>query len=53
MISYLQNMIPYLQNMNPIIRVPYCEPYWSNKEPKNFGYPLSLTHLGYSSQKTL
>ena len=39
--------------MNPAARVPYCKPYWSDKEPNNFGYPLSLTQLGYSSQKTL
>jgi hypothetical protein len=44
---------PYLQNMNPNIRIPYCKPYWSDKEPNPFGYPLSLTQLGYSSQKTL
>ena len=44
---------PYLQNMNPNIRIPYCKPYWSDKEPNPFGYPLSLTQLGYSTQKTL
>ena len=44
---------PYLQNMNPNVRIPYCKPYWSDKEPNNFGYPLSLTQLGYSSQKPL
>ena len=44
---------PYLQNMNPNVRIPYCKPYWSNKEPNNFGYPLSLTQLGYYSQKPL
>jgi hypothetical protein len=37
--------------MNPNARYPYCKPYWSNKEPNNFGYPVSLTQLGYSSQK--
>ena len=42
---------PYLKNMNPNIRVPYCKPYYSEKEPNNFGYPLSLTKLGYLSQK--
>ena len=39
--------------MNPDARVPYCKPYYSDTEPNNFGYPLSLTQLGYSSQKTL
>jgi hypothetical protein len=41
--------------MNPDARVPYssCKPYWSDKEPNPFGYPLSLTQLGYSTQKTL
>jgi hypothetical protein len=42
---------PYLQNMNPNIRIPYCKPYWSDNEPNNFGYPLSLTQLGYYGQK--
>ena len=40
-----------LENMNPNIRIPYCKPYWSDTEPNNFGYPLSLTQLGYLSQK--
>ena len=44
---------PYLQNMNPNVNFPYCKPYWTDKEPNNFGYPLSLTQLGYYSQKTL
>ncbi len=44
---------PYLQNMNPNIRIPYCKPYWSDKEPNSFGYPSSLTQLVYSTQKTL
>ena len=58
-LSYVKNIYdnsernPYLQNMNPDARVPYCKPYWSDKEPNPFGYPLSLTQLGYSSQKTL
>ncbi len=34
---------PYLQNMIPNVRVPYCKPFWSDKESNNFGYPLSLT----------
>ena len=58
-LSYVKNIYsnsernPYLQNMNPNIRIPYCKPYWSDKEPNPFGYPLSLTQLGYSTQKTL
>jgi hypothetical protein len=56
-LSYVQNSYdnfernPYLQNMNPNIRIPYCKPYWSDNEPNNFGYPLSLTQLGYYGQK--
>ena len=58
-LRYVQNKYdnfernPYLQNMNPNIRVPYCKPYWSDKEPNPFGYPLSLTQLGYYSQKPI
>jgi hypothetical protein len=36
--------------MNPNARYPYCKPYWSDKEPNNFGYPISLTQLGYLTQ---
>ena len=56
-LRYVQNSYdnfernPYLQNMNPNIRIPYCKPYWSDNEPNNFGYPLSLTQLGYYGQK--
>ncbi len=56
-LRYVQNIYDkferntYLQNMNPNARVPYCKPYWSDKEPNNCGYPLSLTQLGYSGQK--
>ena len=58
-LSYVKNIYdnsernPYLQKMNPNVVYPYCKPYYSDKEPNNFGYPLSLTQLGYSSQKTL
>ena len=58
-LSYVKNIYensernPYLQNMNPNIKFPYCKPYYSNEEPNNFGYPVSLTYLGYSTQKTL
>ena len=44
---------PYLENMNPDARVPYCKPYWSDTEPNNFGYPISLTQLGYLTQNPL
>ena len=44
---------PYLQNMNPNIRVPYCKPYYTDKEPNNLGYPVSLTNLGYNTQKNI
>lgn len=44
---------PYLQNMNPNVKFPYCKPYYSNKEPNNFGYPVSLMDLGYNTQKPL
>ncbi len=56
-LRYVQNIYdnfernPCLQNMNPDARVPYCKPCYSDKEPNNFGYPLSLTQLGYSGQK--
>ncbi len=54
-LRYVQNSYdnfdPYLQNVNPNIGIPYCKPYWSDHEPNNFGYPLSLSKLGYSSQK--
>ena len=56
-LSYVKNIYdnsernPYLQNMNPNIRIPYCKPYYSDTEPNSFGYPLSLTQLGYYSQK--
>ncbi len=40
-----------VQNMNPNIRIPYCKPYWSDKESNNFGYPLSLAKLGYYGQR--
>ena len=43
---------PYLQNMNPNIKFPYCKPYYSDKESNNFGYPVSLTYLGYATQNT-
>ncbi len=42
-LSYVQNSYqneernPYLQNMNLNIWIPYCKPYWSDKEPNNFG----------------
>ena len=58
-LSYVKNIYdnternPYLQNMNPNIRFPYCKPYYSDNEPNNFGYPVSLTYLGYSTQKPL
>ena len=58
-LSYVKNIYdnsernPYLQNMNPNARVPYCKPYWSDKEPNSFGYPISLTQLGYSTQNPL
>jgi hypothetical protein len=39
--------------MNPNIKIPYCKPYWSDKEPNPFGYPLSLTQLGHSTQKNI
>ena len=58
-LSYVKNIYdnsernPYLQNMNPNIKIPYCKPYYSEKEPNNVGYPVSLTYLGYSTQKTL
>ena len=56
-LSYVKNIYdnqernPYLQNMNPNIRIPYCKQYYSDTEPNSFGYPLSLTQLGYYSQK--
>ncbi len=56
-LRYVQNSYdnfernPYLHNMNPNIRIPYCKPYWLDKEPNNFGYPLSLAKLGYNRQK--
>ncbi len=58
-LRYVQNIYDnfernrYLQNMNPDARVPYCKPYYCDKEPNNFGYPLSLAQLGYSAQKAL
>ena len=58
-LSYVKNSYensernPYVQNMNPNIKIPYCKPYYSEKEPNNVGYPVSLTYLGYSTQKTL
>jgi hypothetical protein len=59
-LSYVKNIYdnegernPYLQNMNPNARYPYCKPYWSDKEPNPFGYPLSLTQLGYLTQNPL
>ena len=57
-LSYVKNIYensernPYLQNMNPNIKFPYCKPYYSDKEPNNFGYPVSLTYLGYATQNT-
>ena len=57
--SYVKNIYdnsernPYLQNMNPNVIFPYCKPYYSDKEPNNFGYPLSLTQLGYYTQNPL
>ena len=48
-LSYVKNIYdnsernPYLQNMNPDVKYPYCKPYYSEKEPNNFGYPVSLT----------
>ena len=44
---------PYLQNMNTNIVYPYCKPYYTNKEPNGFGYPVSLMYLGYNTQKSL
>jgi len=44
---------PYLQNMNTNAVYPYCKPYYSDKEPNNFGYPVSLMYLGYNTQKPL
>ena len=58
-LSYVKNAYQneernqYLQNMNPNIRIPYCKPYWSDKEPNNFGYPIRLTQLGYLTQNSL
>ena len=54
-LSYVKNAYqneernPYLQNTNPDIRIPYCKPYWSDKEPNNFCYTLSLIQLGYNT----
>ena len=58
-LSYVKNIYynsernPYLQNMNPDVRYPYCKPYYSENEPNNFGYPVSLTQLGYYTQNPL
>jgi hypothetical protein len=58
-LSYVKNIYdnsernPYLQNMNPDVKYPYCKPYYSEKEPNNFGYPVSLTQLGYYTQNPL
>ena len=58
-LSYVKNIYsnsernPYLQNMNPDVKYPYCKPYYSEKEPNKFGYPVSLTQLGYYTQKPL
>ena len=58
-LSYVKNIYdnsernPYLQNMNPNAVYPYCKPYYSEKEPNNFGYPVSLMYLGYNTQKPL
>ena len=58
-LSYVKNIYdnsernPYLQNMNPDVKYPYCKPYYSEKEPNNFGYPVSLMYLGYNTQKPL
>jgi hypothetical protein len=49
----IQKEIPYLQNMNTNAVYPYCKPYYSDKEPNNFGYPVSLMYLGYNTQKPL
>ncbi len=46
-LSYVKNMYDnsernqYLQNMNPNVIYSYCKPYYSDKEPNHFGYPVS------------
>ena len=58
-LSYVKNIYdnsernPYLQNMNPNVVYPYCKPYYTENEPNNFGYPVSLMYLGYNTQKPL
>jgi hypothetical protein len=39
--------------MNPNVVYPYCKPYYSEKEPNDFGYSVSLTNLGYNTQQNI
>ncbi len=39
--------------MNTNAVYPYCKPYYSDNEPNNFGYHVSLMYLGYNTQKPL
>jgi hypothetical protein len=38
-----QERNPYLQNMNPIIRMPYCKPYYSDTEPNSFWFSIRIS----------